>query len=38
MPVDDNLNLARRIYGAYESGDRGAIEQLVAEVYFGWDL
>jgi ketosteroid isomerase-like protein len=31
MPANDRVQLARSIYGAYESGDRAALEQLVAE-------
>lgn len=44
----DRLELARQCYRAYESGDRGVLEELLAndftfricraEVYFGWDL
>ena len=30
MPADDRLKLARDAYGAYESGDRRAIEELLA--------
>jgi ketosteroid isomerase-like protein len=30
MPSDDRLQLARRTYGAYESGDREALEQILA--------
>ena len=31
MPADDRLKLARDAYGAYESGDRRAIEELLAD-------
>jgi len=31
MPSSERLQLARRIYGAYETRDRGALEQIVAE-------
>ena len=31
MPSSERLQLARRIYGAYETLDRGALEQIVAE-------
>jgi ketosteroid isomerase-like protein len=29
--VPDRLELARRAYGAYETGDRGAIEELLSD-------
>ena len=31
MPANDRLKLARDAYGAYESGDRRAIEELLAD-------
>jgi ketosteroid isomerase-like protein len=31
MPAQDRLQLARDAYGAYESGDRGVIEELLTE-------
>jgi ketosteroid isomerase-like protein len=31
VPAYDRLKLARDAYGAYESGERGAIEELLAE-------
>ena len=31
MPVYDRLQLARDCYGAYESGDRGVVEELLAD-------
>ena len=31
VPADDRLKLARDAYGAYESGDRRAIEELLAD-------
>jgi len=31
MPTHDRLQLARDCYGAYESGDRRAIEELLAD-------
>ena len=31
MPTRDRLQLARDCYGAYESGDRRAIEELLAD-------
>jgi ketosteroid isomerase-like protein len=31
MPARDRLQLARDAYGAYESGDRGVVEELLTE-------
>ena len=31
MPASDRLKLARDAYGAYESGDRRVIEQLLTD-------
>jgi ketosteroid isomerase-like protein len=31
MPTPDRLQLARNIYGAYESGDRDVVEQLLSQ-------
>jgi len=31
MPAKDRMKLARDIYGAYESGDRSVVEQLLSE-------
>jgi ketosteroid isomerase-like protein len=31
MPTPDRLQLARDIYGAYESGDREVVEQLLSQ-------
>ena len=31
MPSPDRLQLARMTYGAYESGDRRALEQIIAD-------
>jgi ketosteroid isomerase-like protein len=31
MPAPDRLQLARMTYGAYESGDRRALEQIVSD-------
>jgi ketosteroid isomerase-like protein len=31
MPAQDRLELARASYGAYESGDRNAIEELLSD-------
>jgi ketosteroid isomerase-like protein len=31
MPDPDRLQLARDIYGAYESGDRGVVERLLTD-------
>ena len=31
MPDDDRLKLAREAYGAYESGDRGVLEELLTD-------
>jgi ketosteroid isomerase-like protein len=31
MPADDRLQLARDIYGAYESGDRSVVEGILSE-------
>jgi hypothetical protein len=32
MPANDRLQLARDIYGAYESGDRSVVEQLLSVI------
>jgi len=31
MPADDRLQLAREAYGAYESGDRSVLDELLSE-------
>ncbi len=31
MPAEDRLQLARDAYGAYESGDRGVLDELLSE-------
>jgi hypothetical protein len=31
MPSHDHLKLARDMYGAYESGDRGVVEQVLSD-------
>ena len=31
MPADDRLKLARDCYGAYESGDRRVVEELLSD-------
>jgi ketosteroid isomerase-like protein len=31
MTVDDRLQLARDVYGAYESGDRSVVEELLSD-------
>jgi ketosteroid isomerase-like protein len=31
MPARDRLQLARDVYGAYESGDRRAVEELLSD-------
>ena len=31
MPADDRLKLVRDVYGAYESGDRRVIEELLSD-------
>ena len=31
MPADDRLKLARDAYGAYESGDRSVVEELLTD-------
>jgi ketosteroid isomerase-like protein len=36
MAAPDRLKLVRDAYGAYESGDRGAIERLLSDDYTFW--
>jgi ketosteroid isomerase-like protein len=31
MPSHDHLKLARDMYGAYESGDRGVVEEMLSD-------
>jgi predicted enzyme related to lactoylglutathione lyase len=31
MPSHDHLKLARDMYGAYESGDRGVVEEVLSD-------
>jgi ketosteroid isomerase-like protein len=33
MPGNDRINVARAAYGAYESGDRSVIEELLTDDY-----
>ena len=36
MPAEDHIQLARASYGAYETGDRAAIEALIADDFTFW--